>query len=49
MSTGVVNGYDLFSDVVKDPKFNYGLDAFDVVVQQWDNFGKNLDKTGDMI
>lgn len=40
---------NLFSDTVKEYKFNLGLDAFDVLVNQWDNFGKYIDKTGSLI
>lgn len=32
MTAASIPGKDLFSDVLKDPKFNYGLDAFDIVV-----------------
>ena len=48
-ASGVVTGSTVFSQVTKDTKFNYGLDAFDVCVQQWDNFGKYLDSSGDMM
>ena len=31
-ASGVVTGSTVFSQVTKDTKFNYGLDAFDVCV-----------------
>ena len=47
IGTGQFTAATFFSDVVKDVKFNYGKDDFDVIVQQWDNYGKYLDKSGD--
>lgn len=44
-----LQGDQLFSDVLVDNKFNMGLDDFDIVVNQWDNFGRFIDKSGDLI
>ncbi len=36
----IYNGKDLFSTYTRDTKFNWGHPNHDVVVKQWDNYGK---------
>jgi hypothetical protein len=40
---------NLFSKNPENSLFNEGLDNFDIQVQLWDNFGSNLDRSGEVI
>jgi hypothetical protein len=49
LATAPAKGEGLFSAVTKEVRFNFGLQDFDVCHQCYDNFGRFLNKTGDLI
>lgn len=39
----------MFSNIVTDDYYNYGLPEFDICVNQYDNYSDRLDKYGNLV